>query len=247
MTLAASPRLDAPLEGPDPTDPATENGAQSLLRIQAPPPNHVARVIAIVAYLALLAAFLTVGFRANESPIDETQVVELAPLPEEAPPEDEPPPSETMELDDLPPPPALQPVAPVEQKPVQPQKPLKVEKPAEKKPTQAHQSSERKPGSTSRTGATSSDAKPGAVMSEAANAFRACLQRAAANIDAPRSGRVSYHALVSASGAVTGFSVSSSGNSALDSIASRLGARCTTVPAPGRPGSLSGGIAFHGP
>jgi protein TonB len=254
MTLAAAPRFDAPLQEPDPADIATENGAQSLLRLPAPPPNHAARIIAIVAYLALLATFLTVGFRANEAPIEELQVVELAPLPEEAPPEDVPPPPETMTLDELPPPPALQPIAPVEQKPVQPPKPIKkVEKPVERKP--AHPASERadrrehaerKPGAaTSRTGA--SEAKPGATLSEAANAFHACLQRAASNVDAPRAGRVTYHASVSASGAVTGFSVSSSGNAALDGIASRLGARCGSVPAPGRPGSLSGGISFRGP
>ncbi len=252
MTLAAAPRFDAPLQEPDPADPATESGAQSLLRLPAPPPNYIARVSAIVAYLLLLAAFLTVGFHANEAPVEELQVVELAPLPEEAP-EDDPPPPETMELDELPPPPALQPIAPVEQKPVQPPKPIKkVEKPVERKPAQAHSASdrrehaERNPGAaTSRTAA--SEAKPGATMSQAANAFHACLQRAAANVDAPRAGRVTYHASVSASGAVSGFSVSSSGNAALDGIASRLGARCSSVPAPGRPGSLSGGISFRGP
>ncbi len=257
MTLAAAPRFDAPLQEPDPADTANENGAQSLLRLPAPPPNHAARIVAIVAYLALLTAFLTVGFRVKEAPVEELQVVELAPLPEEAPPEDVPPPPETMELDELPPPPALQPIAPVEQKPVQPPKPIKkVEKPVERKPAQAHPASERsdrrehaerKPGAATSRTAAPSEAKPGATMSEAANAFHACLQRAAASVDAPRSGRVSYHASVSASGAVTGFSVSSSGNAALDGIASQLGARCSSVPAPGRPGSLSGGISFRGP
>jgi len=260
MTLAAAPRFEAPSHEPEPTDEATRNGAQSLLRLPAPPPNHFARVGAIVAYLALLAAFLTVGFRANEAPVEELQVVELAPLPaeEEAPPEDVPPPPETMTLDDLPPPPALQPIAPVEQKPVEKPKPIKVEKPHERKPAPSHEArpsherssehehAERKPAAVGpRTPA--AEAKPGATMSQAANALHACLQRAAASVDAPRSGRVSYHASISASGSVTSFSVSSSGNAALDGIASRLGARCSSVPAPGKPGSLSGAINFTGP
>ena len=220
---------------------------------------------AIIAYLLLLAAFLTVGFRANETPVEELQVVELAPLPaeDEAPPEDVPPPPETMPLDELPPPPALQPIAPVEaKKPIEKPKPIKkvekVEKPAERKPAPSHEArpaserparhehAERKPAAaTSRIAAP--EAKPGATMSEAANALHACLQRAASNVDAPRSGRVSYHASISASGSVTSFSISSSGNAALDGIASRIGARCSSVPAPGKPGSLSGAISFRGP
>ena len=259
MTLSAAPRFDAPLEAPIPAELETEDGAHSLLHLPAPPPHHGARISAVVVYLALIAAILTVGFRAAETPVDELQVVELAPLPadDEPPPEDSPP--ETMPLDELPPPPpALQPIAPVEQKPVEKPKPLKkIEKPVERKPATHearpasdkpahHEHAERPAGATSHTAAPS-EAKPGATMSEAANAFHACLQRAAANVDAPRAGRVTYHASVSASGAVTGFSVSSSGNAALDGIASRLGARCSSVPAPGRPGSLSGGISFRGP
>ncbi|ARN80469.1 hypothetical protein [Methylocystis bryophila] len=262
MTLAAAP-FDAPLQEPEPFDDSTRAGAQSLLRIPAPPPNHFARVGAIVAYLAMLAAFLTVGFRANEAPVEELQVVELAPLPaeEEAPPEDVPPPPETMTLDDLPPPPALQPIAPIEQKPIEKPKPLKkvekVEKPRERKPAPAHEArpnhersrdhenAERKPAAVGPR--TVSEAKPGATMSQAANALHSCLQRAASNIDAPRSGRVTYHASISASGSVTSFSISSSGNAALDGIANRIGARCSSVPAPGKPGSLSGAISFSGP
>jgi periplasmic protein TonB len=257
MTLAAAPRFEAPSHEPEPTDEATRNGAQSLLRLPAPPPNHFARVGAIVAYLLLLAAFLTVGFRANEAPVEELQVVELAPAPaeEEAPPEDVPPPPETMTLDDLPPPPALQPIAPVEQKPIEKPKPIKVEKPHERKPAPSHEarpsherSSEREHADRKPAAAAShAEAKPGATMSQAANALHACLQRAASSVDAPRSGHVSYHASISASGSVTSFSISSSGNAALDAIASRLGGRCSSVPAPGKPGSLSGGITFSGP
>ena len=264
MTLAAAPRFDAPLQEPDPADQATESGAQSLLRIPAPPTNYVARVGAIIAYLLLLAAFLTVGFRANETSVEELQVVELAPLPaeDEAPPEDVPPPPETLQLDELPPPPALQPIAPVEQKPIEKPKPLKkvekLEKPHERKPAPAHEArpthersgdhehAERKSAAVGPRIA-APEAKPGATMSAAANALHACLQRAASNIDAPRSGRVSYHASISASGSVTSFSISSSGNAALDGIASRIGARCSSVPAPGKPGSLSGAISFRGP
>jgi periplasmic protein TonB len=257
MTLAAAPRFDAPLEDPIPAELETEDGAHSLLHLPAPPPHHSARIGAVVLYLALIAAILTVGFRANEAPVEELQVVELAPLPseEESQPEDIPPPPETMQLDELPPPPALQPIAPVEQKPIEKPKPLKkVEKPVEHKPAhEARPSSDKSTrhehaehsGATAQGAAT--EAKPGATMSAAANALHACLQRAAASIDAPRSGRVSYHASISASGSVTSFSISSSGNAALDAIANRIGARCTSVPAPGRPGSLSGGISFSGP
>jgi hypothetical protein len=90
-------------------------------------------------------------------------------------------------------------------------------------------------------------APPGATLSGAANAYHSCLQRAAGNVDAPVGGRVTYHATVSATGAVTSFSITSSSNSALASLAQRIGGRCGSVPAPGHPGSLSGGISFSGP
>ena len=254
MTLAAAPRFDAPLEETLPAELVSEDGAHSLLHLPAPPPHHGARIGAVVVYLALIGAMLTLGFHANEAPVDELQVVELAPLPseEETPPEDIPPPPETMQLDELPPPPALQPIAPVEQKPVEKPKPLKkVEKPVEHKPAHEARPSSDKSTRHEHSGATAqgpaTEAKPGATMSAAANALRGCLSRAAASLDAPRSGRVAFRALVSASGSVTSFSISSSGNAALDALASRLGARCTSVPAPGHPGSISGGIQFTGP
>ncbi|MFY9655806.1 MAG: hypothetical protein WAK01_04340 [Methylocystis sp.] len=260
MTLAAAPRFDAPLEDPIPAELESEAGAHSLLHLPAPPQHHVARISAVVVYLALIAAILTVGFHANDAPVEELQVVELAPLPseEETPPEDIPPPPETMQLDELPPPPALQPIAPVEQKPVEKPKPMKkVEKPVEHKPAHEarpasdkparHEHAERSPAGATPSHAPASEAKPGATMSAAANALHSCLQRAASSIDAPRSGHVSYHASISASGSVTSFSISSSGNAALDAIANRIGARCVSVPAPGRAGTLSGGISFSGP
>jgi len=248
MTLAAAPRFDAPLEETLPAELVSEDGAHSLLHLPAPPPHHSARIGAVVVYLALIAGMLTIGFHANDTPVEELQVVEMAPPPadEEAPPEEIP---ETMQLDELPPPPpALQPIAPVEQKPIEKPKPQKkVEhKPAHEARPAAERSNRAEHNPSAVGPRATSEAKPNATASLIANALHACLQRAAASVDAPRSGRVSYHASISASGSVS-VSVSSSGSAVLDGLASRIAARCTSVPAPGAPKSLSGAISFSGP
>ncbi|MFY9834404.1 MAG: energy transducer TonB, partial [Methylocystis sp.] len=78
--------------------------------------------------------------------------------------------------------------------------------------------------------------------------FHACMQRAAANAypesQAPRTAHISYHATFGASGSLTSYSISGSGNAAFDAVAQRLGARCGSVPAPGKPVSLSGSLTF---
>jgi len=247
MTLAAAPRFDAPLAEPIPAELETEDGAHSLLHLPAPPPHHSARIGAVVVYLALIGAMLTIGFHANDAPVEEIQVVEMAPPPaeEEPPPDDIP---ETLQLDELPPPPpALQPIAPVEQKPIEKPKPLKkVEHKPTHEPRPAAERSNRSDHPAAVGPRANAEAKPNANASLIANALHACLQRAAASVDAPRSGRVSYHASISASGSVS-VSVSPSGNAVLDGLANRIAGRCTSVPAPGAPKSLSGAISFSGP
>ncbi|HMK89567.1 MAG TPA: energy transducer TonB [Methylocystis sp.] len=247
MSLAAAPRYEATY-GTAANDAQYDSlGAQTLLHLEPPRPNYFARVAAIVLYFALLAGFVTIGFRSNETPIEDEQVIELAPLPpDEQPVEDTPPPPEQLEMPDIPPPMALDPIAPIEEpKPVEKprlEKP-KVEKPVERRepaPTTRHEPAPHVAAPAVRAPA----APPGATPSAIANQFHACMQRAASGFDAPLAGRVSYHATFSASGSMTSYSISPSGKGAIDSIANRLGARCGSVPAPGRPVSLSGAISF---
>jgi len=252
MSLAATPSYEAPFPEPElREDPSA--GAQTLLHLEPPPPNYFARVGAIVLYLALLGAIVTIGFRTNETPIEEQQVIELAPLPVEEPPaEDTPPPPEAMDIPDIPPPPALAPMVPIEEAP--PVEKPKVEKPKVEKPkpqqvqrVAPHAPAAAHPAVAPRAAAPAMRAPappPGATASAIANQFHACMQRAAGGFDAPMAGRVSYHATFSASGSLTSYSITPSGKGPLDSIANRLGARCGAVAAPGRPVSLSGAISF---
>ncbi|MFY9629273.1 MAG: hypothetical protein WAK03_14130 [Methylocystis sp.] len=256
MSFVAAPAYEAPINEIESRKSDSALGAQSLLQNLVPPPNYPARVGAVIAYLALIGAIVTIGFKANEAPVEEQQVIELAPLPVEEPPlEEQTPPPEPIALPDPPPPQALDPIAPVEeQKPVERPKPeQKIEKRVERVPA-PHR--EPRPAPVARTqpapraaapAVRAPAAPPGATLSGAANAYHSCLQRAAGNVDAPVGGRVTYHATVSATGAVTSFSITSSSNSALASLAQRIGGRCGSVPAPGHPGSLSGGISFSGP
>ena len=81
MSLAAAPRYEATY-GTAANDAQYDSlGAQTLLHLEPPRPNYFARVAAIVLYFALLAGFVTIGFRSNETPIEDEQVIELAPLP----------------------------------------------------------------------------------------------------------------------------------------------------------------------
>ncbi|HXY57764.1 MAG TPA: energy transducer TonB [Methylocystis sp.] len=252
MSLAAAPTYEAPFNEPALREDASA-GAQNLLHLEPPPPNYPARVGAIALYLLALGAIVTVGFKTNETPIEEQQVIELAPLPVEEPQvEDTPPPPEAIDIPDIPPPEAISPMVPIEQpqpveKPkVEKPKPQPVQKVAPRAPT--HPVAAAKPAPHVAAPPMRAPAPPpGATASAIANQFHACMQRAASNYDAPRSGRVSYSASFSASGSLTSYSISPSGVAALDSIASRLGGRCGSVAAPGRPVSLSGAISFTGP
>lgn len=232
------------------------HGAQTLLHSKPPQPNYPAQAGAALAYALLLGVIVTLSYRTAEAPIEEQQVIELAPMPvEEETLEDTLPQPEELELPEPPPPPVIDPVAPVEEvKPKPIQKP-KVEKKIERPPTPRRAPSAAVPtraGPAAPAGtapAVRAPATPsGATASAIANHFHACMQRAAANAypesQAPRTARIAYRATFSATGSLTSYSISPSGNGAFDAVANRLGGRCGSVPAPGKPVSLSGGLTF---
>ena len=222
-------------------------GAQSLLSGQPPQRHYPARGIALALYALLIGAAVTTAFKPAQVVTEEEQTVELAPMPvaEEPPPPPDQVPIEQPEVDDTPPPPmALDPIAPIEEVKPAP-KPIekvekKVDKPVERKPAAA-------PRAVPAARALAAP-PPGAQVSAIANHFHACMQRAAANAypesQAPRTAHISYHATFGASGSLTSYSISGSGNAAFDAVAQRLGARCGSVPAPGKPVSLSGSLTF---
>ena len=222
-------------------------GAQSLLSAKPPKQHYSAQGIALALYALLIAAALTTAFKPAQVVTEEEQTVELAPMPvdEEPPPPPDQAPIEQPQVDNTPPPPmALDLIAPIEEVKPAPKPVEKVEKKVEK-PV------ERKPAAAPRVAAPAvraPAAPPGAQVSEIANHFHACMQRAAANAypesQAPRTAHISYHATFGASGSLTSYSISGSGNAAFDTVAQRLGARCGSVPAPGKPVSLSGSLTF---
>ncbi len=254
MATAAAPNIEDARDMDDvfSFDP---HGVQGLLQPKTQHPHYRAQIGAAAVYALLLGAVVTLSFKTAEAPVEEQQVIELATMPVEEPPpeEDVLPPPEELTLPE-PPPPLMDPVAPVEEakpapKPIQ--KPVpKVEKKIER-PVKPR--NDAKPASTrAATAGPKTDAPavrapaapPGATPSAIANHFHACMQRAASSFEAPLPGRVSYHATFSATGSLTSYSISPSGKGPLDSIASRLGGRCGSVPAPGKPVSLSGVISF---
>jgi periplasmic protein TonB len=255
MSLAVAPKYEAPYPTGDLEQDQDEGvfGAQTLLRLDPPPPNYFARIGAILLYLGLLSAVVTVGFKTNETAVEEEQVVELAPIPTENPPaEDTPPPPEAVDIPDVPPPLALDPIAPVEEvKPVEKpkvEKP-KVEKKVERAPDAPRKDSRPAPASTVAAPAVRAPAAPpGATTSAIANQFHACMQRAAANAypeaQAPRTAHIAYRATFSPSGSLTSYAITPSGNGAFDAVANRLGSRCGAVAASGKPVALSGSLTF---
>ncbi len=217
------------------------HGAQSLLSGKPPKRHYTAQGVALALYALLIGAAVTTAFKPAPVVTEEEQTVELAPMPvdEEPPPPPDQAPIEQPQVDDTPPPPmALDPIAPIEEvtpapKPVEKVE-KKVDKPVERKQPAAPRAIPAAP--------------PGAQVSEIANHFHACMQRAAANAypesQAPCTAHISYHATFGASGSLTSYSSSGSGNAAFDTVAQRLGARCGSVPAPGKPVSLSGSLTF---
>ena len=222
-------------------------GAQSLLSAKPPKQHYSAQGIALALYALLIGAALTTAFKPAQVVTEEEQTVELAPMPvdEEPPPPPDQAPIEQPEVDDTPPPPmALDPIAPIEEVKPAPKPVEKVEKKVDKPVERKQAAAPRAAVPAARAPA----APPGAQVSEIANHFHACMQRAAANaypeLQAPRTAHISYHATFGASGSLTSYSISGSGNAAFDTVAQRLGARCGSVPAPGKPVSLSGSLTF---
>ncbi|QGM97777.1 hypothetical protein [Methylocystis parvus] len=258
MTAAAAPNFETANAGSDEAlwEP---HGSQRLLQPRPQRPHYQAQIGAAAVYALLLGAIVTLSFKTAETPVEEQQVIELAPMPVEEPPPPEdvlPQLEELTPPEPLPPPPMIDPIASAPE--VKPKPIPKIEK---KVPTPAKPRTDAKPRSDAKptaapTRATNAGARtdapamrapaapPGATPSAIANHFHACMQRAASSFDAPLPGRVSYHATFSATGSITSYSITPSGKGPLDSIANRLGGRCGSVPAPGKPVSLSGVISF---
>jgi len=252
MSLAAEP-LAHVFQEEVRVSPGVRTGAQSLLGPQPQRPNYPAQIGAALVYALFLGSIVTLGFKTNEAPVEEQQVMELVPIPvDEQPEEDTPPPPEALDIPEPPPPLALDPIAPIEEKPKPIEKPKPVEKKIERevKPAPRHEAKPATPRAAAAAvrapAVRAPAAPPGATPSAIANQFHACMQRAAsaANYELPRVARVSYHATFSASGSLTSYSISPSGVGPADAIAARLGGRCGSVAAPGKPVSLSGSISF---
>ena len=247
MAFVSSSAVAIPGAGAFPPDHRA-HGAQSLLSGKPPKQHYTAQGVALALYALLIGAAVTTAFKPAAVVTEEEQTVELAPMPvaEEPPPPPDQAPIEQPQVDDTPPPPmALDPIAPIEEVKPAPRPVEKVEKKVEK-PV------ERKPAAAPRAAAPAvrAPAAPpaGAQVSAIANHFHACMQHAAANAypesQAPRTAHISYHATFGPTGSLTSYSISGSGNAAFDAVAQRLGARCGSVPAPGKPVSLSGSLTF---
>ena len=231
-------------------------GAQSLLSVKPPRRNYPVQAVALALYALLLGAAVTTAFKPAEVVTEEEKTVELAPMPvDEQPPPEDMVPIEQPDIDDTPPPPlAMDPIAPVEE--VKPEPKPKAEPKPKPAPKARVEKAPEKPVSKKQTVAPrvaapavhAPAAPPGAQVSAIANHFHSCMQRAAANAypesQAPRSAHISYRATFSETGSLTSYSISGSGNGAFDAVAQRLGSRCGSVPAPGKPVSLSGSLTF---
>lgn len=252
MTAAFAPTLPA-VAALSPTGGRSAfSGAQNLLTLRSARQNYMAEAIAIGVYALILAAALNYTTKPQQAPIEEPMELVMAPAP---PPVEQPKPADPEavkppepQVEEPPPPPAavepaVAPVAPPKPKPVAPPKP---------KPKPVVKAPDHKVVAASHPAiAAPVRAEPvpaGATPSAIANQIHMRLARAAANVypesQKPRSARISYRVMVDASGHITSFSISPSGNAAFDSVASRLGGRIGTVDPPGRPAALSGVINF---
>lgn len=240
MSLATAPRYAPAFDEPPALE--TSSGVQALLQPKAPRPNFVARGGAAAAYLLALAAVVTYGFKPQDITAEEQNAIELAPVPTDEQPEEPPP--VPAEPDETEPPPlapeAIEPLPDVKPPPPKPTPKPRAEPRAAPRPAGPR---------VDAPAVRAPPAKPDVPTSAIANFFHACMARAAANAypesQAPRTARVGYHATFSASGALVSFSITPSGNGAFDAVASRLGGRCGSLPAPGRPVSLSGALTFR--
>ena len=232
MAFAASPAVAVANADSVPQFHRAAAGAQSLLSVKPPKRNYPVQVVALSLYALLLGAAVTTAFKPAAVVTEEEQTVELAPMPVA---EEPPPPPDQAPIEEVKP----EPKPKAEQKPAPKQQvERRVEKPF------AKPAAPRVAAPAVRAPA----AAPGAQVSAIANHFHACMQRAAANAypesQAPRTAHISYHASFSATGSLTSYSISGSGNGAFDAVAQRLGSHCGSVPAPGKPVSLSGSLTF---
>jgi protein TonB len=249
MSLATAPRYAPVID--DLALPDDASGAQGLLSATSPRPNYAIRCGAVVCYALAFAAILKFGFDVQEKPVEELNTIELAPIPADDTPEEEQP--ALPEPEELPPP-APEAAAPVPEVKPPPPKPVPKPKPKVEKERPRHEPrpapAERARASGPRTEvpAARAPAPTGAPTSAIANHFHACMQRAASNAypesQAPRRARVGYRAVFGPTGSLVSYSITPSGVGAFDAIANRLGARCGSVPAPGKSVSLSGALTF---
>jgi periplasmic protein TonB len=229
-------------------------GAQNLLALKPARPNYLAEAVAIGFYALILAAGLNYQAKPQAAPPEEPmELVMEQPAPtvveQPKPPEPEAVKPPEPQVEEPPPPPkaiepAVAPVEPPKPKPIVPPKP---------KPKPVVRAPERQVAAPSHAVAAAAPVRAapvpaGATPSAIANQIHMRLARAAANAypesQKPRSARISYRVMVDASGHVTSFSITPSGNAAFDAVAQRLGGRIGTVDAPGRAAALSGVITF---
>jgi protein TonB len=256
MTAALAPAYLAGSASHESQDSPKLLGAQTLLTLKRARQNYFAETAAVAVYVAILAGALTYTTKPQPAPAEEPMELVMEAPPPPAVEEPKPPEPEAVQpppVEEPPPPPAAvePPVAPV--KPPEPPKPVVKPKPkpvakvapkvpAKPQPQQAARSSA--PAAPART----APVPAGATASAIANQIHARLMRAAANAypesQKPRSAHISYRVMIDASGHVTSFSITPSGNAAFDSAAQRLGGRIGTVDAPGHPAALSGSFTF---
>jgi outer membrane biosynthesis protein TonB len=252
MTAAFAPTLSARSAVPQTECNSAPSGAQNLLTLKSARQNYIAEAVAVGVYALILVAALTYTTSPQQAPAEEPmELVMEAPPPaveEPKPPEPEAVKPPEPEVEEPPPPPAaIEPaVAPVEPpKVIEPPKPKPKPKPVAK-PVEHKVPATPRPVAAAPVRAAPVPA--GATPSAIANQIHMRLARAAANAypesQKPRSARISYRVMVDASGHITSFSISPSGNPAFDAVASRLGGRIGAVDPPGRPAALSGVINF---
>jgi outer membrane biosynthesis protein TonB len=255
MTSAFAPAILAGSAQPEKGPLAALGGAQNLLSLKRGRQHYLAEAAAVGVYALILVAAATYQATPQAAPPEEPMelVMEAPPPPieEPKPPEPEAAKPPEPQVEEPPPPPTVEKaVAPIE-----PPKPKPIVKPVVKpapKPKPVVQAPAQKTAAAPRAVAAAPvravPVPAGATPSAIANQIHMRLMRAAANAypesQKPRSAHISYRVMVDASGHVTSFSITPSGNAAFDSVASRLGSRIGTVDAPGRAAALSGVINF---
>jgi protein TonB len=216
---------------------AAQRGVESLLLQTRPKPSYVVQGAAIAIYFLALAG--AVYYSAHPPQPAEEDAIELVMLPPPAVPDEPPPPPPAPPVAEEPPPPpplAEEPaVAPIVPPPPAP-KPQPKPKVVEQKPVPAHV-------------AAPAVVPPNALASSYTSTAYARIMAAAAGLASRanhQSGRVGYHIVISPSGSLVSQSITSSGNPAIDALATQALTRAS-FPATGmtRNASLTGAIVFR--